>query len=145
MSTQLVRWLAEVTLSPARTDGVHGGTFTDSGELCAVVGGPRRPHGVRARPGSGCEGGRTFGHDVGFMERYRQSQNPMWAPGRCPGASVSVATVAPNIAAAGVLRAAVEPVIAEACGAMCPVLRTGTRRSADAYVGCSPRSNYGNI
>ena len=95
MSTQLVRWLAEVTLSPARTDGVHG-TFTDSGELCAVVVWSASDHTACAPdPDLVARGVELFGHDVGFMERYRQSQEPDVGTWSVPGAlSVSVATVA---------------------------------------------------
>ncbi|HQV19880.1 MAG TPA: hypothetical protein PLC22_16385, partial [Gordonia sp. (in: high G+C Gram-positive bacteria)] len=97
MSTQLVRWLAEVTLSPARTDGVHG-TFTDSGELCAVVVWSASDHTACAPdPDLVARGVELFGHDVGFMERYRQSQEPDVGTWSVPGAlSVSVATVAPE-------------------------------------------------
>ena len=146
MSTQLVRWLAEVTLSPARTDGVHG-TFTDSGELCAVVVWSASDHTACAPdPDLVARGVELFGHDVGFMERYRQSQEPDVGTWSVPGAlSVSVATVAPDYRRRGVLRAAVEPVIAESLRRDVPgVLRTGTRDLADAYVRLFSAVELGN-
>ena len=146
MSTQLVRWLAEVTLSPARTDGVHG-TCTDSGELCAVVVWSASDHTACAPdPDLVARGVELFGHDVGFMERYRQSQEPDVGTWSVPGAlSVSVATVAPEYRRRGVLRAAVEPVIAESLRRDVPgVLRTGTRDLADAYVRLFSAVELGN-
>lgn len=133
-SVPLVRWLAEVTLSPTRTDGVHG-TFTGAGELCAVVVWSAPDHPAYAPdPGLVARGVELFGGDAGFLERFRRSQEPDvgWS---VPGAlTVSVATVAPEYRRQGVLRVAVEPVIAESLRRDAPgVLRTGTRDLADTY------------
>ncbi len=136
MSAPLTRWLAEVTLSPARTDGVHG-TFTEAGDLCAVVVWSAPDHTACAPdPDMVATGVELFGHDAGFMERHWQSQGPDVGTWSVPGAlTVSVATVAPEYRRRGVLNVAVEPVIAESLRRNVPgVLRTGTRDLADTYV-----------
>ena len=136
MSAALVRWLAEVTLSPTRTQGVHG-TFTASGELCAVVVWSAPDHPVHPPdPGLVARGAELFGSDAGFLERFGRSQHPDAGSWSVPGAlSVSVAAVAPAHRRRGVLPVAVEPVIAESLRRDVPgVIRTGTRDLADAYV-----------
>ena len=72
-------------------------------------------------------------------------RNPMWAPGRCQGALGVGGDGDPEYRRRGVLRAAVEPVIAESLRRDVPgVLRTGTRDLADAYVRLFSAVELGN-
>jgi hypothetical protein len=135
MSPPLVRWLAEVVLSPARTEGVHG-TFDESGELCAVVVWSAPDHPAYAPdPELIAKGAELFGRDAGFVARYRESQEADAETWSVPGAlNISIAAVASDYRRRGILSATVAPVVEESIRRNVPgVIRTGTRDLADAY------------